>query len=64
MPRTTTKLQQEADLAVKSIGGSALLQEWPEPADSEWVNAVSYWCDYLTIIDVQGQDDQDLRPAC
>jgi hypothetical protein len=56
MPRTTAQLQQEADLA-KSIEGSARLQAWSDAGEAEWVSAVSYWCDYLTIIDVQGLTD-------
>jgi hypothetical protein len=57
MPRTTAQLQQEADLAI-SIEGSAHLQAWSEAGQAEWVNAVSYWCDYLTIIDVEGMTDK------
>jgi hypothetical protein len=57
MPRTTAQLQQEADLA-KSIEGSPRLQAWSDEREAEWVNAVSYWCDYLTIIDVQGLNDK------
>ena len=57
MPRTTAQLQQEADLA-KSIEGSARLQAWSDAGEAEWVSAVSYWCDYLTIIDVEGLTDK------
>jgi hypothetical protein len=56
-PRTTAQLQQEPDLA-KSIEGSARLEAWPDAGQAEWVSAVSYWCDYLTIIDVQGMTDK------
>jgi hypothetical protein len=57
MPRTTAQLQQEPDLA-KSIEGSARLQAGSDAGQAEWVSAVSYWCDYLTIIDMQGMTDK------
>jgi len=42
----------------KSIEGSARLQAWSDAGQAEWVSAVSYWCDYLTIIDMQGMTDK------
>ena len=57
MRRITAQLQQEADLA-KSIEGSSRLQAWSDAGQVEWVSAVSYWCDYLTIIDIQGLTDE------
>jgi hypothetical protein len=30
---------------------------------SEWMDAVSYWCDYLTIIDIPGSADPGMSEA-
>ncbi len=30
---------------------------------ASWVSAVSYWCDYLTIIDMQGLGDPAAQEA-
>lgn len=38
---------------------AALSQTLP----ATWVSAVSYWCDYLTIIDIQELEDPAFRHA-
>jgi hypothetical protein len=30
---------------------------------ASWVSTVSYWCDYLTIIDMQGPNDPAAQEA-
>ena len=46
-----------------SVEEDARLQAQLASREVEWMDAVSYWSDYLTIIDVQGLDVPDLRYA-
>lgn len=62
MPRTKAQLQQEADLA-KTMEASDRLQAWSEAGEAEWVSAVSYWCDYMTIIDVKEPSEKQPEPG-
>jgi hypothetical protein len=39
------------------------LQARSQTAQAAWVSAISYWCEYLTIIDIQGHDDPALPRA-
>jgi hypothetical protein len=44
-----------AGTMAKSSDDDARLQAQLASREAEWVDAVSYWCDYLTIIDLPGE---------
>jgi hypothetical protein len=62
MGRSTTNEQSEADV-LGDADENDRLQARSQTGQATWVSAVSYWCDYLTIIDLQGLDDPALRRA-
>jgi hypothetical protein len=62
MDRSTTNLPTNASEMGTSEENDRL-QARSLAMQAEWVSAISYWCDYLTIIDVQGLDDPALRRA-
>ena len=64
MRSSAANKQRGTDLIGKSAGENARLQACLGSRDAEWINAVTYWCDYLTIIDVQEPAGPSLRPAC
>jgi hypothetical protein len=63
MFRQARKPQPEAGSAMKIGEDNARLQAQFASREAEWVDAVSYWCDYLTIIDLEGQSDPGSRRA-
>lgn len=52
-----------AGMMARSSEDEARLQAQLAAREAEWVDAVSYWCDYLTIIDLPGEDPVK-REAC
>jgi hypothetical protein len=62
MGRLTTGEDVGADV-LKNTDKDDRLQPRSQTPPTAWMRAVSYWSDYLTIIDVQGLDDPALRHA-
>ncbi len=62
MGRSAISEQSEADALGNAEENDRLLAR-SQTTQAAWVSAVSYWCDYLTIIDLQGLDDPALRRA-
>ena len=52
MRSSAANKQQGTDLIGRSAGDNARLQACLGSRDAEWIDAVTYWCDYLTIIDL------------
>ncbi len=62
MARAATNEPSDADV-LGDAGENDRLPARSQAGQAAWVSAVSYWCDYLTIIDLQGLDDPALRRA-
>jgi hypothetical protein len=62
MGRLTSTERPDADV-LGSADENGRLPARSQTGQAAWVSAVSYWCDYLTIIDLQGLDDPALRCA-
>jgi hypothetical protein len=62
MARTATNEHSDAD-GLGDAEENDRLQARSQTGQAAWVSAVSYWCDYLTIIDLQGLDDPAVRRA-
>jgi hypothetical protein len=54
MPSSTTTGQPTTEIAQATPEGGPNLSFIAPAIGAEWVSAVSYWHDYLTVIDVQG----------
>lgn len=54
MTSSTYEAQLDPDIVKNSVEGDARLQAQLASREAEWTDAVSYWCDYLTIIDFPG----------
>ena len=63
MARFETSDDVDADALENNTDADHRLQARSQTPPTAWMRAISYWCDYLTIIDVQGVDDPARRHA-
>jgi hypothetical protein len=63
MSRSETKHKQLQGSISKQVDGTARLQAQFASREAEWVDAVSYWLDYMTIIDIPAVPEQGSRQA-